>query len=99
MIGVYLEAHQPEKALLAYRVADSTYQDAPWVYFSGADAALTLRRSALADSILAKTARLCADCEFQYRYEADIARTRGAADVADSLISRVRPHTPPQPRP
>ena len=88
MIGLYLEARQPEKALQAYRVADSTFQDAPWVYFSGADAALTLGRGALADSILAKTSRLCGACEFNYRYEADIARARGSLAVADSLLAR-----------
>ncbi|HEX4573864.1 MAG TPA: hypothetical protein VH158_01940 [Gemmatimonadales bacterium] len=91
MVGLYLAAHQPEKALAAYRVATAIYDKMPWLYMSGADAALMLGRSALADSMLARLNALCTGCDYYYRYEAAIAGSRGDTAVADSLLARV-PH-------
>lgn len=88
MIGMYEAIRQPEKALQVYRVADSLYQQQPWVYLSGADAAFMLNRSALADSILGHLRPLCTDCSVYFRVEADIARNRGDLHVADSLLAR-----------
>jgi protein O-mannosyl-transferase len=89
MVGLYLAAHQPEKALAAYRRATAIYDKMPWLYMGGADAALMLGRSALADSMLARLNELCRGCEYYYRYEAAIAHTRGDSAVADSLLARV----------
>src|SRR5207245_788745 len=77
MVGIYLSQHRPEKALEAYRVATSTYDKMPWVHIAGADAALTLGRSALADSMVRRVDALCARCDYYYRFEARIAQTRG----------------------
>ena len=88
MVGIYLSQHRPEKALEAYRVATSTYDKMPWVHIAGADAALTLGRSALADSMVRRVDALCARCDYYYRFEARIAQTRGDSGVADSLLAR-----------
>ncbi|HEX4601009.1 MAG TPA: hypothetical protein VH116_06435 [Gemmatimonadales bacterium] len=91
MVGLYLAAHQPDKALAAYRRATAIYDKMPWVYMGGADAALLLGRSALADSMLTRLNELCRGCDYYYRYEAAIATTRGDSAVADSLLARL-PH-------
>ena len=95
MVGIYLSQHRPEKALEAYRVATSTYDKMPWVHIAGADAALTLGRSALADSMVRRVDALCARCDYYYRFEARIAQTRGDSGVADSLLARIRPASRP----
>src|SRR5207249_525495 len=77
MVGIYLAQHDPEKALEAYRIATSRYDKLPWVHVAGADAALSLGRSALADSTLHRLEALCSRCDFYYWYEARMARARG----------------------
>jgi protein O-mannosyl-transferase len=89
MVGIYLFQHRPEKALEAYRIAASTFDKLPWLYMTGADAALTLGRSRLADSMLTRLEELCTRCEYYYRFEAGVARARGDSGVADSLLARL----------
>ncbi|PYO82474.1 MAG: hypothetical protein DMD65_08570 [Gemmatimonadetes bacterium] len=91
MVGIYLAQHDPEKALEAYRIATSRYDKLPWVHVAGADAALSLGRSALADSTLHRLEALCSRCDFYYWYEARMARARGDGAVAESLLARIRP--------
>ncbi|HYK83267.1 MAG TPA: hypothetical protein VEU55_09005 [Gemmatimonadales bacterium] len=90
MVGIYLFEHRPDKALEAYRRATETYDKMPWVYVSGADAALTLGRTALADSMLTRLEHLCTRCDYYYRFEAGLARSRGDSAAADSLLARLQ---------
>ena len=79
-----------DRALEAFRTAVSTY---PWdarVYLAAADAAFTLERYPLADSLLAQADRICRPCAVPYRNQADAARLRGARIAADSLLARAR---------
>jgi hypothetical protein len=90
MVGVYLRARRPERALEAFRIADRIYNKMPWVYISGADAAFTLGRTRLADSMLARLDLLCSHCEHYYRFEAAAALARGDGATADSLLGRLK---------
>jgi len=89
MVGIYLNMHQPEKALQAFDAAQRIYTGLPWLYMAGADAAFTLGRSSLADAMLARLNFLCAHCEYYFRFEAMSARARGDSAVADSLLARL----------
>ncbi|HVH69257.1 MAG TPA: hypothetical protein VM716_15420 [Gemmatimonadales bacterium] len=89
MVGIYLSQHKPEKAFEAFSIAERIYNQLPWLYMAGADVAFNLRRSGLADSMLARLEQLCGHCEFYYRFEATAARARGDSAVADSLLARL----------
>ena len=89
MVSVYLSAHQPAKAVQAYRVATAIYDRLPWVYMWGADAAFAAGQPQLADSALARLEQLCQGCAYYYRFEAGAAVARGDPAVADSLLSRL----------
>ena len=89
MVGIYLNMHQPEKALQAFDAAQRIYTGLPWLYMAGADAAFMLGRPSLADAMLARLNFLCAHCEYYFRFEAMVARARGDSAVADSLIGRL----------
>jgi hypothetical protein len=95
MVDIYLMTHQPEKALEAFDAAQRIYRGFPWLYASGADAAFTLGRSPLADSMLARLNFLCAHCDYYSRYEAMMARARGDSAAAESLLSRLPAPTAP----
>lgn len=88
MVRIYLQVHQPRKALEAFDIAQRIYARLPWLYMTGADAALTVGRPGLADSMLARLNELCARCEYYYRFEAAAARARGDSAVAESLLVR-----------
>jgi hypothetical protein len=60
------------------------------LYVAAADAAFTVGRPRLADSLLASAERLCHSCFGYYRTQALAARARGDSAVADSLLGRVR---------
>ncbi|HKW39874.1 MAG TPA: hypothetical protein VJN39_01370 [Gemmatimonadales bacterium] len=89
MVGIYLSQHKAEKAFEAFSIAERIYNQLPWLYMAGADVAFNLRRSGLADSMLARLEQLCSHCEFYYRFEAAAARARGDTTVADSLLARL----------
>ena len=90
MVGVYLSRNQPEKAIEAYRAATAIFDRFPWVYVWGADAAFSVGRPALADSMLKRLEQLCRHCAYYYRYEAGGALARGDTATADSLLARAR---------
>lgn len=94
MIGIYLYQHRPDRALDAYRLATRIYDKMPWVYVAGADAALTLGRPQLADSMLARLDQLCARCDYYYRFESGVARMRGDTAAADALLARLPSRAP-----
>lgn len=90
MGALYQSHRQPARALDALRHAAQTYDRDPTVFIAGADAAFTVGRPALADSLLMRAEQLCYHCSGYYRTQALAARTRGDSAVADSLLSRMR---------
>ena len=90
MAAIYQSHRQPERALAALRIAVRTYDRDPTLFIAGADAAFTLGRPHLADSLLLRAEQLCYRCPGAYRSQALAARSRGDSAVADSLLSRVR---------
>jgi len=89
MAAIYQSHRQPDRALAALRDAARIYDRDPALFFAGADAALTLRNSRLADSMLARAEQLCHRCSGSYRTQALAARARGDSAVADSLLARM----------
>jgi hypothetical protein len=90
MAALYQSHRQPDRALVALRMASRTYDRDPTLFIAGADAALTLGQSRLADSLLARAEQLCFRCSGYYRTQALAARSRGDAAIADSLLARMR---------
>jgi Tfp pilus assembly protein PilF len=86
--AIYQSHRRPEQALAELRTAMRTYDRDPTLFIAAADAAFTLGRPALADSMLARAEQLCYRCSGSYRTQALAARSRGDNAVADSLLSR-----------
>jgi protein O-mannosyl-transferase len=82
-------AGQPAKALAGYQAAVHIYDRDPSIYVAAADAAFTLGRSALADSLLMRANQLCFRCTGYLETEAIAARSRGDHTAADSLLGWV----------
>jgi len=89
MVSVYLTAHQPAKAVEAFRVAQAIYDRLPWLFMWGADAGFVAHDPALADSCLARLETLCRECDYYYRFEAGVAQSRGDSAAADSLLAHL----------
>jgi hypothetical protein len=91
MVVLYLNSHQPERALEAFRLATGIYdRTLPWLYVTGAEAAFQVGQAALAESLLASLERACVRCEHYYQYEAGAALARGDTAVADTLLARAK---------
>lgn len=90
MSAIYLSHRQPERALVALDSAIHIYDRDPTLFVAGADAALTLGRSRLADSMLVRAEQLCFRCSGYYRTQALAARSRGDSAIADSILARMR---------
>jgi len=88
--AIFQSHRQPERALAALRTATRIYDGDPTLFIAGADAALTLGQSRLADSLLARAEQLCYRCSGSYRTQALAARSRGDSAIADSLLARMR---------
>ena len=88
MAGIYQSHREPDRALAALQIAARTYDRDPTLFIAGADAAFTLGRPRLADSLLARAEQLCYHCAGYYRTQALAARARGDSSVADSLLAR-----------
>lgn len=86
--AIYQSHRRPEQALAELRTAMRTYDRDPTLFIAAADAAFTLGRPALADSMLARAEQLCFRCPGSYRTQALAARSRGDNAVADSLLAR-----------
>jgi len=86
-----LGQRRPEEALDEFRLAASRTARAPKLLTLGADAALTLGRSRLADSLLSALDRICDSCPFYLNFEARAALARGDSAVADSFRVRMKP--------
>jgi hypothetical protein len=90
MAMIYQSHRQPMQALGALREASRIYDRDPTLFIAAADAAITLGRPRLADTLLAQADRLCFNCPGYLRTQALAARSRGDRAVADSLLARVR---------
>jgi protein O-mannosyl-transferase len=90
MAALYQSHRQPDRALASLRIASRIFDRDPTLFIAGADAALTLGQSRLADSLLARAELLCSRCPGYYRTQALAARARGDSAVADSLLARMR---------
>ena len=95
MIAVYLNLHQPERALEAARQAVGIYDRDPTLYVTAAVAAFAANQPGTADSLLVRLESLCSHCSGYYRQEAMTAREHGYAAAADSLEARGRALAPP----
>ena len=90
MAMIYQSHRQPLQALGALREAAHIYDRDPTLFIAAADAAITLGRPRLADTLLAQADRLCVNCPGYLRTQALAARSRGDSAVADSLLARIR---------
>lgn len=90
MAMIYQSHRQPLQALGALREASRIYDRDPTLFIAAADAAITLGRPRLADTLLAQADRLCFNCPGYLRTQALAARSRGDTAVADSLLARVK---------
>lgn len=86
----FLWARRNEQALGAFRHATELFPHDQRVYLAAADAALTLQRFALADSLLARVDAVCPQCPASYANQAGAARLRGDSASADSLLAHER---------
>ncbi len=93
--GIMLSTRQPERALAAYARALDLYQRDAAMLVAAADAALTLGRPAVADSLLARAELYCDRCAALYRLQATAARSRGDSATAATLLARSPPDTTP----
>ena len=89
MAAIYQSHRQPAQALAALREAAKIYDRDPSLFVAAADAALTLGRPRLADTLLMRAEELCYHCPGYYRTQALAARSRGDSAVADSLLKRL----------
>lgn len=78
------------RALEVYKTAAQTFDQDPGLYVGAADAAFTVGRAPLADSLLARADALCRSCAGNYETQAAAARARGDPAVADSLLAHVQ---------
>ena len=86
--AVYLNLHQPDKALAAARQAAQINGRDPAIFVTGAVAAYAAGKPATADSLLSRMEALCPACQGYYRQEAVTAREHGYLTAADSLAAR-----------
>ncbi|HYL20195.1 MAG TPA: hypothetical protein VEU74_00425 [Gemmatimonadales bacterium] len=88
-IALFLDNRMPKEAFDAARVAASLYNRDATIYVTGSIAAFAAGDSKGADSLLAGLERLChGGCAGYYRHEAEVARTHGYPEAADSLLAR-----------
>ena len=88
--AMYQTLADPEHALRAYRTAIAIFDRDANTFVAAADAAFTLQRPALADSMLERANRICFRCTGALRVQAEAARARGDSATADSMLARAR---------
>jgi hypothetical protein len=88
--ALFQSARRPAEALDAFHQALVIFPGVPAVYVAAADAAFTLRRPALADSLLVQATHWCFHCPGYLYNQAATARLRGDTATADSLRAHAR---------
>jgi protein O-mannosyl-transferase len=86
----FLWAGEKRQALEAFLHAADLFDRDHRIYLAAADAAFSLGRPALADSLLTRADRVCAHCLVSYHNQAGAARLRGDSASADSLLAHAR---------
>jgi hypothetical protein len=86
----FLWAGQKRQALDAFLHAGDLFGRDHRVYLAAADAAFSLGRDRLADSLLGRADRVCPHCLVSYHNQAGAARLRGDSASADSLLAHAR---------
>ncbi len=84
----FLLAGRAERALDAFLHAGRIYPRDARVALAAADAAISLGRHGVADSLFGHADAVCDRCAVAYRNQATAARLRGAPESADSLLAR-----------
>jgi protein O-mannosyl-transferase len=91
MTALFLDRHDPERALASARLAAELYDRDPTIFVTGSVAAFAAGNSAAADTMLGGLERLCHTlCGGYYQHEAMVARTNGYGAAADSLLARAQ---------
>jgi len=88
--AAFQNARDPARALDAYHHAVAVFDRDPSVFVGAADAAFTVGRPGLADSLLARADQLCLRCGDYLRVQARAARSRGDTATADWFVTRAR---------
>ena len=83
----FLWTRQTDKALTAFLRSTELYQRDQRVYLAAADAAFTLKRASLADSLLDMADQICPQCPASYANQVGAARLRGDSASADSIAA------------
>lgn len=87
--ALFQSARRPAEALDAFHNALTLFGRDASVYIAAADAAFTLGRPQLADSLLSHSQQVCFRCDGLYRTQARAARSRGDSLTADSILAHV----------
>ncbi len=88
---IMLATRHPERALRAYRQAIAIFPyDVPML-LAAADAAFTIGRAPVADSMLIRVADLCPECPWLYEFQAATARARGDTATARAFLAWAPP--------
>ncbi|HYL70553.1 MAG TPA: hypothetical protein VEY89_04545, partial [Candidatus Dormibacteraeota bacterium] len=87
--ALFQGARRPDQALAAFDQALTKFGGDAAVYIAAADAAFTLGRPQLADSLLRRSQQLCFRCDGMYVTQARAARSRGDSASADSLLAHL----------
>lgn len=82
-----LWARRTDQALESFLHATELYGRDQRVYLAAADAAFTLKRPALADSLLQIADQICPQCPASYANQVGAARLRGDSASADSIAA------------
>ena len=86
----FLWAGEKRQALEAFLHGADLFRRDHRIYLAAADAAFSLGRPRLAQSLLARADRVCPHCLISYRNQAGAARLRGDSASADSLLAHAR---------
>ena len=87
--SLYQSARQPARALELFGQAITLFPYDAGIHVAAADAALTLGRTELADSLVAHADAICPGCEGLYRFQAGAARSRGDTTSATALLEHM----------
>ena len=87
--ALFQGAGRPAEALAAFHQAITLFDRDAAVYIAAADAAFTVGRPQLADTLLRQSQQICFRCDGLYVTQARAARSRGDGATADSLLAHV----------
>jgi hypothetical protein len=86
--AIYQSRRDPARALEAYRFSATIFDKDFAVWLGAADAAVTLGRVTLADTLLERANQICFGCADGLRFQAKTAASRGDTTTARFLLLR-----------